>query len=324
MKSLCRWHLVLVLAAWGSIATAGKQDLMVLIPAGDFIMGSNKVAAADESIGVGARKPWYLDEHPRHVETLPAYYIDRFEVTNEQYGAFVKATGHPPPIHWMRSGYIFHGRLEALKDLPVTKLRRLGAEVFRLDMDTRKMDRTALIEAISRRLDQLAREPVTYVTWADAQAYCNWRGGRLPTEKEWEKAARGTQGYEFPWGNEWRPGMSNTGDEFWEDGVAPVGSYEGDKSIYGVYDMAGNVSEWVQDWYGPYPGSDYDSEDYGEKYKVVRGAGWGREGHYALHLFQRAAYRFYLSPDSAFEDLGFRCAKDASGNIHAQRPGDTP
>jgi len=104
---------------------------MVLIPAGDFVMGSDKVATADESIGVGARKPWYLDEHPRHIEYLPAYYIDRFEVTNEQYAAFVAATGYSPPAHWLRTGYVFSTRLEALKDLPVEKLRKLGAEVFR-------------------------------------------------------------------------------------------------------------------------------------------------------------------------------------------------
>ena len=92
--------------------------------------------------------------------------------------------------------------------------------------------------------------------------------------------------------------------------MAPVGSYPSDKSPFEVYDLAGNVSEWVEDWYKPYPGSDYKSDDFGTKYKVIRGAAWGREGHYAIKLFQRGAYRFNLSPDSTLADLGFRCAKD--------------
>jgi formylglycine-generating enzyme required for sulfatase activity len=90
----------------------------------------------------------------------------------------------------------------------------------------------------------------------------------------------------------------------------PVGSFEAGKSFYGVYDMAGNVMEWVADWYQPYPGNRYRSDDFGEKYKVVRGGGWGGLGHYVISHFYRAAYRFYLTPDARYEDLGFRCAKD--------------
>ena len=91
-----------------------------------------------------------------------------------------------------------------------------------------------------------------------------------------------------------------------------MGSYPTDKSPYGVFDMAGNVSEWVADWYQPYPGTDYQSDAFGKKFKVLRGAAWGREGHYAMHQFQRGAYRFYLDPDSILEDVGFRCAKSGS------------
>ena len=79
---------------------------------------------------------------------------------------------------------------------------------------------------------------------------------------------------------------------------------------YGLYDMAGNVMEWVQDWYQAYPGSAYASEAYGKTYKVVRGGGWGGLGHYALAQFYRAAYRLYMRPDALFTDIGFRCAKD--------------
>jgi formylglycine-generating enzyme required for sulfatase activity len=299
------------LADSGGVAVTKNED-MVLIPAGPFIMGSDKVANRDESAGIGSIKPWYLDEHPAHKVTLPAYFIDRYEVTNARYQKFVAATGRTPPLMWGENGYLLSLRINALPQLDIDRLRRLAAKTFRLDMDTRTMDKQALLAAIDKRLNYLDKEPVTNVSWHDADAYCGWAGERLPSEAEWEKAARGEHGSEFPWGDKWAPGKSNTGAESWDDGVAPVGSYPTDKSPYGVFDMAGNVSEWVEDWYEPYPGTDYKSDAFGKKFKVLRGAAWGREGHYAMHQFQRGAYRFYLDPNSMYEDVGFRCAKNGS------------
>lgn len=310
--------LISVLVGAGVAAAAndgGKTDAggeeMVLIPAGPFVMGSDKLPNQDESTGVGTIKPWYLDEHPSRKVTLNAYRIDRYEISNAQYQKFVAATGHTPPIVWGRNGYLLKLRWEQLSQLDIEKLRRLAVKTFRLDMDTRAMDKKALLDAIAERLHYLDQEPVSDVSWHDAEAYCAWEGARLPSEAEWEKAARGDAGNEYPWGKEWAAGRSNSGEEMWDDGVAPVGSYPTDKSPYGVYDMAGNVSEWVQDWYQPYPGTSYQSDAFGEKFKVLRGAAWGREGHYAMHQFQRGAYRFYLDPDAILDDVGFRCAKNA-------------
>ena len=150
--------------------------------------------------------------------------------------------------------------------------------------------------------------PVRIVTWTKAQEYCQAMGKRLPTEAEWEKAARGTDGREYPWGNEWHPDYANVGQN--EQDLMPVGSYEQGKSPYGVYDMAGNVMEWTADWFEAYPGAEYKSPNYGHKRRVVRGGSWGGVGHYVIPHFFRTAYRFDFPPDGAYNDVGFRCAMD--------------
>jgi len=317
--------LMCVVGSAGVAAADEKTDKvvqdggMVLIPAGPFVMGSDKEPTQDESTGVGTTKPWYLDEHPSHQVVLSAYSIGRYEVTDAQYRNFVAATGHAPPVLWGKNGFLLSLRLADIFQLDVDVLRRLVVKVFKLDMDTTKMDKPALLDAISARLHYLEKEPVTDVNWYDAQAYCSWAGERLPSEAEWEKAARGVEGNEFPWGNKWGNALSNSGEEMWDDGVAPVGSYPMDKSPSGVFDMAGNVSEWVQDWYQPYPGATFKSDAFGEKSKVLRGAAWGREGHYAMHQFERTAYRFFQDPNASLEDVGFRCAKDV-GVVASTRP----
>lgn len=291
---------------------------MILIPAGQFVMGDNKTETTNKSGEFGNTKPWYLDEHPQHTVTLPAYFIEEHEITNEQYRAFVATTNADLPDVWVSSGYVLSLKADKLDQLDMGRLQKLAANIFKIDKDTRRMSKQELLHDIKDKLVSMDRLPVTYVNWQQAKAYCSWAGMRLPSEQEWEKAARGPAGQEFPWGNEWQRHISNTGSEQWEMGVAPVESYPKDKSPYGVYDLAGNVSEWVKDWYKAYPGSDYKSADFGEKFKVARGAGWsGGMGHYALQLFQRGAYRSNLPPEGKFDDVGFRCAADDTPTMHA-------
>ncbi len=282
---------------------------MVQIPAGKFIRGSNGKDSSGKAKEFGTRKPLYLDEYPQSEMSLPAYWLDKFEVTNSQYRDFVIRNNYEVPPTWRENGYLLSRIVLANADLET--LRRLSQDMFELDMDVRTMTRAALIDEIEKKQVEYDNLAVNGVNWSGAQDYCHWFGKRLPTETEWEKAARGANGLEYPWGAEWdEKRLNSAGSSRWDHGVAPVGSYENGKSPYGIYDMAGNVMEWVADWYRAYPGSDYENKDFGERYKAVRGGGWGGVGHYAISHFYRGAYRFYIDPGSTFVDLGFRCAKD--------------
>lgn len=294
------------------------NEEMVLIPAGEFIMGSDKKDDKGLQQEYGMVDPLFLNEHPRHKGYLDAYLIDKYETTNKQYKIFItemqaatKAKGqdYPEPVEWVQNAYNVSD--EKLQSADVASLRWIATEYFKLDRDTTKMEKPELLGElfkIQRYRDTL---PVTGVNWFDAQSYCRWAGKRLPTEAEWEKAARGSEGLEYPWGNTWDGSKSNTGEQRDNDdiAVAPVGSYPEDKSPYGVFDMAGNVSEWVQDWFKPYPGSNYQNKAYGEIHKVIRGGGAGL-GHYALQAFFRGARRTHADPTQSGTDVGFRCAQD--------------
>lgn len=131
--------------------------------------------------------------------------------------------------------------------------------------------------------------PINCVDWSQAQAYCQWAGKRLPSEAEWEKAARGTEGRVYPWGNAWDRNRANVGGS----GTVAVGSYPAEASPYGVLDMAGNVREWTADW--------YDSD---HKYRVLRGGSWVDEPWFA-----RATNRGWVDPGYRFDFVGFRCAQ---------------
>lgn len=289
-----------------SSPSAIQEKEGVLVAAGPFIMGSNKVDVENKQKEYGLVKPLYLDEHPQQEVILPEFYIDSFEVTNSEYKQFIENTQYKEPFEWSQNGYNLV--MARLKVTDLESLQWIVSEYFKLDRDTSRMNKPQLLGVISKSWALKDRLPVTGVSWKDADAYCRWRGKRLPTEMEWEKAARGDQGLEFPWGNNWDTGQTNVGDDAdWEGGIAPVGSYPQNKSPYGVFDMAGNVWEWVSDWYQPYPGSKYKSKDFGETNKVIRGGGGG-VGHYSLSFFFRSAMRGYALPTAKSNDVGFRCA----------------
>ncbi len=188
---------------------------MVLIPAGDFLYGEGKKKIS-----------------------LKDFYIDKYEVTNEEFKKFRPEQRFDP-----------------------------------------------------KEADHPARE----ISWFDADEYCKWAGERLPTEEEWEKAARGKDGRIYPWGNKYDPRKANAAEMGGK--VVTVGSFEKGVSPYGVYDMAGNVWEWTDNWYG---------DD--KKYKVIRGGSYFEPGE----DFVKVTARLRSIPDDMHEYIGFRCVKDVA------------
>ena len=293
-----------------SISFVSANEPMIAINQGDFMMGSNHTDPKNQWKNYGSREPWFLNEHPLHKVHLPTYYIDTFEISYQSYKTFVKKTSHEMPSIWFKNGYALSFKEEKLKLLDKKSLQEIITNVMKLDIDTRNMTTKELLNAIEARWAYQNTLAITHVSWFDAKQYCEFRQKRLPTEQEWEKAARGPGNNEFIFGKIWQAGWSNVGEEYWDDGVAPIGSYPKDRSDYGVMDMAGNAYEWVEDWYQAYPKSDYESKDYGKKFKTVRGSGFGKDGHYFLEHYQRAAYRSRLHPDVTQAGQGFRCASN--------------
>jgi len=240
---------------------------MVVVPAGEFIMGSD--SGND-------------NERPRRGLYLPDFRIGRYPVTNAQFETFVKATGYETEAEKHESGSMWQ------------------------DNQWKAVNRADWRHPSGPQSSILGREnhPVVQVSWNDAVAYAQWAGKRLPTEAEWEKAARGSDGRTWPWGNEWVDGKCNSG-EMGIGGTTPVGRYSpaGD-SPYGLADMAGNVWQWTADWYERYPGSNHQSDDYGRKCRVVRGGAWGVNQGGA-----RCAYRDWVDPADRNYGLGFRVAE---------------
>jgi formylglycine-generating enzyme required for sulfatase activity len=237
--------------------------VMVYVPAGAFEMGSPE--------GVGE-----ANEHPQHTVTLDAVWIDKYEVSNLQYGRCVVdgACVAPMACDWGETTYA----------------------------DLSKGD-----------------HPVVCVSWHDAEAYCAWAGARLPTEAEWERAARGADGRTYPWGDTFDGTRLNYCDQNCEydhrddevdDGharTAPTGSYQKGFGPFGALDMAGNVWEWVADWYddGTYSSSASHNPTGPESggHRVLRGGSWDN-----VRDETRAAYRLTGHPDYRSSTFGFRCA----------------
>lgn len=151
--------------------------------------------------------------------------------------------------------------------------------------------------------------PVVFVSWQDADEFCRWEGKRLPTEQEWVKAARGTDKRSFPWGVKFDREKGNT-PQYGNEGTMPAGSFENGKSPYGVYDMAGNAWEWVDDWFKPYPGNNHPDENYGEKYKVLKGGSWYDCTYYKCGISAPIYNRIFFNANTRNNNFGFRCAKD--------------
>jgi len=216
------------------------------------------------------------DEAPKHKVHLDSFYIAKYEVSNKNYSVFVKATGHRAPEH---------------EDVKLS-LWRGGAMLPGTD-----------------------NLPVINVSWEDAEAYCKWAGGRLPTEAEWEKAARGTDGRKYPWGNDPvtgnRTNYSIENVTFWDgpSTLAKINMYDFGRSPYGAYEMAGNVWEWVHDWYqDDYYKHSPDKSPRGPadgKERVIRGGSWRNDPDHV-----RSTNRSKMVPTEKRTYVGIRCAKD--------------
>jgi len=264
--------------------TDAEQFLnMAWIKGGTFVRGSNfkenqSTLKLCRKYDRACKLWWFSDEFPLKLVTLKSYWIDIYEVTNKQYLEFVTATGHRP----------------ALDDTCTTDSCWEGNLWKGNSFST-----------------LIRNQPVTQVDWYDAVAYCKWKGKRLPSEAEWEKAARGPSGNIYPWGKGSPKGRA-TYNRKWK-GIATmtsVGSYPRGVSIYGLHDTAGNVWEWVDDWYMRTYYSvgtkKYPKGPANGKFKVLRGGSWV---NFPDSL--RSAFRRWSLPNVRFNDTGFRCAKDS-------------
>lgn len=247
--------------------TDEQGAVMVLVPAGEFLMGSDS---------------WSGSEKPAHLVHLDNYYIDQFEVSNAAFVEFLNEVGNQiegvaGKAHWVE---------ESDPDLQIHPL-----------------------DGVWQTDPGREYHPMNEVTWFGARAFCEWRSARLPSEAEWEKAARGTDGRTYPWG-ETEPNcdMANYAGCYYDS--VPVDSYPAWVGPYGTYNMAGNVHEWTNDWYSEdyYTNSPTENPTGPENgdYKVFRGASW-----FNGNFQTRTTYRYPKLPVLTYKANGFRCARSA-------------
>ena len=266
---------VLAACDQSSISSISPED-MVLIPAGEFIMGT-------DSKGANA------DQKPAHTVYLDAFYIDKHEVTNAEYEEFILAGGYKKREFWTEEGWNF-------------------IQKFQFDADEWHQIETPL-QYGENSVSTDPNHPVIGVSWYEANAYAAWAGKRLPTEAEWEKAARGTDGRIYPWGNEMNFSKLSYFPHIIK--LQAVGSFPEGASPYGVMDLAGGVWEWCADWYDDsyYPQSprrNPTGPDKGE-YRVLRGGGWD-----SIRLQLQTSYRYYDKENRRTYNIGFRCVRNTS------------
>jgi formylglycine-generating enzyme required for sulfatase activity len=294
---------------------------MAFIKGGTFTMGSEDGAT---------------DEKPLHEVTVKSFFMDKTEVTNEQFAEFVKATNYVTLAERPLTAKELPGLLPEFEGKTVSLCYRPPKGAVNL--------RDALqwwapvIGANWRHpdgpgTDIIGKEkhPVVHVCWDDAQAYCKWAGKRLPTEAEWEFAARGgLEKARYIWGHEFSPNgkwmtntwqgkfpHENTGEDGFK-GLAPAGSFQANG--YGLFDMAGNVWEWCSDWYlpdyyakspkdnPPGPTTSFDPDEPGVMKHTTRGGSWMCSDSYCRGY--RPSARMKTSPDTGLANTGFRCVKD--------------
>jgi iron(II)-dependent oxidoreductase len=263
----------------------------VLVPGGPFTMGTSTEA-------------WALDnERPAHVVDLPPFWIDTAPVTNAEYAGFIAAGGYADPRWWTEAGW--RHRADAGLTAPEFWRQDGSGEWFRR--------RFGVVEPVP------GDEPVVHVCCHEADAYAAWAGKRLPTEAEWEKAARFDpatgRSRRYPWGDEDpTPGRANLGQRHLRP--APVGAYPDGASALGVQQLIGDVWEWTASGWHPYPGfevfpyPEYSQVFFGGDYRVLRGGSFGTDP-----AAIRTTFRNWDLPVRRQIFSGFRLARDA-------RPGD--
>lgn len=268
----------------------GEPAEMVLIPSGSFLMGSPL------AVGPAQQFIYPQNETPRHRVKLKAFYIEAYEVTNAKFAAFLNSGKNTPGFEAQRPLWVV-----VRNDLKTdTKQDWWPTEI--------ELDRGRY-----RAVPGYEKYPVISVSWQAAEAYCRWLGKRLPSEAEWEKAARGgLEERDYPWGDA-LPTVGVIFKRSWKKNAWPapteeVGIYY--PNGYGLYDMSGNAAEWCSDWYDPAyyaqsPGDDPRGPETGSA-KVIRGGSWA--GDYSS---VRVASRSFSSPDKLNSGVGFRCAADA-------------